>query len=79
MSEHPELDKLLAVTEESQTIGEFIETAGYTLGHWDGEKFVPTNKTINQILADYFEIDLMKVEMERRVILERLAETADVV
>lgn len=79
MGEHPELDKLQAVAEKSQAIGRFIETAGYTLGHWDGKVFVPTNKTIDEILADYFEIDLMKVDMERRAILECLAETTDVV
>lgn len=34
MSEYPEHDKLSAVKEESQAIGEFIENGGYTLCKW---------------------------------------------
>lgn len=32
----------------------------------------PTNHTVERLLADYFEVDLAKVEEERRAILEDL-------
>ena len=37
---------------------------------------VPTSKTIQQILAEYFNIDLQEVERERRMILRGVQEAA---
>lgn len=74
----PELDKIQAVKEESQVIGLFLENSGYVLAEYvkpEGytrEELVPVGKSINQILADYFEIDLSKVEEERMALLEEL-------
>lgn len=39
-----------------------------------GEHLVPTIKTIQQILAEYYSIDLQEVERERREILRETQE-----
>lgn len=123
VSNHPECDKMLAVHEDSQKLGEFLEwlsTVGlrlaevehytschaesprsrggeplwrciagrniHTEGEWDDGPcpecdgtglieradplLVPVRATIETILASYFDIDLDKVEAERRQILQ---------
>lgn len=89
----PELDKLAAISERSQAIGEFLDTSPYILCEtvscekyhprlaWtaycsQGPHTVPTSKTIQQILAEYFGIDLQEVERERREILREAQEAA---
>ena len=42
-----------------------------------GSHIVPTSKTIQQILAEYFGIDLQEVERERRMILRGMQEAAN--
>jgi hypothetical protein len=111
--EYPEHEKLRAVSDASQAIGEFIETGGFTLGEfreagnngepryvweegreidrapngndylrshadhnpayesWRGE-LIPVGKSLTQILADYFEIDLDKIEHEKRQMLDEM-------
>lgn len=39
------------------------------------DEYLPVHKSIEQLLADYFEIDLKVVENERRAILESLRQT----
>ena len=72
-----EVDKMLVVKEESQIIGEFIE--------WLNRKYVicverpdridnvwmPITKNIEQLLAEYYNIDLQRTEKEKRKILEK--------
>jgi hypothetical protein len=78
MPKTPELDRMAEVRDKSQAIGEFIENSGFTLGKWvkfhgiTEERFTPASGTIEQILADYFEIDLRKVDCERRAIIDAL-------
>lgn len=86
-----ELKKMAAVREQSQAIGEFLDTSEYVLAEWvdctrefhegadisygrcsEDQHLVPVRKSIEQILADYFEIDLAKVEEERMQILHEL-------
>lgn len=72
----PECDKMLAIHEDSQKIGEFIEWLGeqgmeICVDCMDGE-YTPLRKTREQLLAEYFDIDLEKVEQERRKILKSL-------
>jgi len=88
---YPECDRLLAVSEYSQAIGEFLETSGFLLakyidcedyhqdgGHCqNGSHLVPVQKSVEQILADYFRIDLVKVEQERRAMLRDMAVPSD--
>lgn len=92
MSEYPEHDKLQAISDESQTIGLFLDTSGYTLcrvmyraphngigalsetptkDDQDG-RLVPVSTPINDILADYFDIDQAKIEEEKRAMLDQL-------
>ena len=90
----PELDKLAAISERSQAIGEFLDTSPYTLCEavpckqfhltpeaaeycTVGQHLVPTSKPIQQILAEYFGIDLQEVERERRMILRGMQEAAN--
>ena len=80
-SQYPESAKMAAVSDESQSIGEFIEwlgTKGIMLGHnvtfegYSTPQFVPVSTSTENLLADYFEIDLKKVEQEKRAMLEAI-------
>jgi hypothetical protein len=91
----PELDKVKAVHEKAQAIGEFLdiflsEKGGYSIGrpHKHGPQcgvifeddspscgyrtgeFEALNGAIEQRLAEFFGIDLKKVERERRQVLD---------
>jgi uncharacterized cysteine cluster protein YcgN (CxxCxxCC family) len=72
----PELDKMKAVQDKSQTIGWFLDTCGYDLAEYDDDhmKYFPINKNIEQILAEFFNIDLNKIENERRQLLDAIRE-----
>ena len=73
---YPEHEKLGDVQAESQAIGEFLDMSGYTLcevddkGPYSSGSYVPVFKPINEILASYFDIDLDKIEREKRHMLE---------
>jgi hypothetical protein len=67
------------VSDESQIIGDFLDTMfskGFALCEWQwvgqNEKLVPVSGSIEQILADFYEIDLKKVEKERQLLLASL-------
>lgn len=77
----PELDrqKLARDKGHSQVIGEFLDWLGaravvLAQYHEDGddlyELLVPVGKNIEQWLAEYFEIDLNKIEKERQALLD---------
>ncbi len=81
----PECDKMITVAPDSQKIGEFIDwlheraifLASYPdpRTNWEdrhGTQLLPISTPIDQLLADYFKIDLVKVETERRAMLEQL-------
>ena len=79
MSDYPEHDKLKAVMEQSQAIGEFIDDNGkYVLAEWmevEGYshlQLTPVRRPINDILAEYFGIDMRTLESEKRAMLEKL-------
>ena len=87
MSNYPESDKLLAVSGESQNIGYFLDwlrSQGYYLCKFQEEEynpeidemypagFYPTYERIEELLAKYFQIDMDKVDDERRQMLEDL-------
>lgn len=77
----PEHTKMRAVQDKSQVIGEFLENTDYILSQYDqnnggGEDLLwPVTKTTEQILADYFGIDLDKIEAERQQMLAALNTT----
>lgn len=74
----PTLDRMLAVKEQSQLCGEFLEWLQYryTLCHrptrdrWN--HYTPAAIDIESLLADFFEIDLDEADREKREILEEL-------
>jgi len=74
MPKYPECEKLAAVHEKSQTIGaflEWLETKDISLMLWcPGDNFRRPHMSIEKMLAEFFEIDLNKVEEERRAMLE---------
>lgn len=73
--ETPECDRMLDVHDLSQTIGAFLDWLPEvnlrvcTYDEKTGE-FYPPGTSINRLLAQYFDIDLDKVEREKRAILE---------
>ena len=75
MSDYPEHDKMNAVKEESQAIGEFLtwaEGEGMILYHQFAR--VPVMKSTNQLLADYYGIDLDEVNAEKRRMIQEIRE-----
>lgn len=75
---HPEHEKLKAIRAESQICGDFIkwlEQQGWAICQFrdafDGE-WVPISFTLEKLLAQRFEIDLNKLEAEKRAMLRAL-------
>lgn len=72
---YPECTKLQSVQPKSQTIGEFIEwmqserNASFMAWVEDLGDYVPVPQPIEVLLAEFFEIDLQKVEVEKRSML----------
>jgi septum formation topological specificity factor MinE len=94
MSDYPECDRMNAVKEKSQVIGEFIEWLqssqevteeheSIILAHYPRSRISSDPRlqrfqyTIEELLAKYFNIDLDKVEKEKRAILEALRKTRE--
>ena len=75
----PELNKMQTVHDNSQLIGEFLgwlSGKDIELGIYDegAEEICPITQTPEQLLADYFEIDLAKCEKERQALLDAVRE-----
>lgn len=86
MSNHPEHDKQSKVKDKSQIIGEFVEwLATQNLCICDiietqnpdveDDYFSPITKTTLRLLAEYFNIDLEKIEKEKQKVLIELRKT----
>lgn len=84
MSEYPEHDKMSAVQKQSQVCGEFLDwlqdekelhLAKYVRpeGYIDNYLAVAHARR-EELLAEFFEIDLDKIEAERRQMLAALRE-----
>lgn len=77
---YPECERLLAVRRESQAIGEFLKWAredqGLSLCAYSkyGKEYAPSWITVEKLLAEFFNINLGKVEEERRQMLRGLRE-----
>lgn len=81
VTKYPEHEKLKLVKDKSQLIGEFISewlpSQGYTICETyndpdslrDGE-FLPARVRPEELLARFFDIDLKKIEEEKRAMLE---------
>lgn len=79
-SEFPQLARMEAVAEKSQSIGEFVEwlqengmSICSTQPGLRGTTFWPVMETTEALLARHFEIDLPAVERERRKVLASCA------
>lgn len=80
---YPEHDKLKLISEQSDTIGEFLESAGYVLAQYKEvenrlePQLLPVITSTTQILADYFDIDLTVIEQEKRQMLATIRQESD--
>lgn len=86
MSDYPEHKKLTAVHERSQAIGEFLDWCvsekGYQLAEWDDSReidhrMMPIIVPVEKLLAEFFGIDLQKLEAEKRAMLEEMRRLHD--
>jgi inorganic triphosphatase YgiF len=76
----PMLDRMKAVRERSQAIGEFLErlqSRGYVLCRWaEGRQaeipWLPAAESVEELLAEYFGIGPNAAERERQAVLEWL-------
>ena len=84
----PELDKQAEIIKSGQNevLGNFydwLNEQGYeicgqnTYAYWDDDKweYQPIHTRPEQLFADFFGIDLDRIEQERRAILEALQQT----
>lgn len=65
MKEYQECNKLAAINDKRIVIKEFIEWCGA-----NGVSFYDFTTNLDQVIFNYFDIDLEKIEMERQEILE---------
>ena len=84
MNKTPELDKMMAVQEKSQIIGEFLKWLNessliiceygviFDIYEEEMDGLLPIRSSKEQLLAEYFNIDLNKCERERQQILTDL-------
>lgn len=78
---YPECEKMAAVEDKSQVIGEFLEWAKETqdfhlcIYSGYGKEYIPIGITVERLLAKFFDIDIDKVEKEKRQILEEIRKT----
>lgn len=75
-SRYPESDKVLAVQKQSQACGEFLdwlkqEKLLMLCEDINGE-WMPTFKSTEKLLQEFFDIDPDKLEKERRAMLDEL-------
>jgi hypothetical protein len=76
----PECEKLAAIKDEGQVIGEFLEwlegkgwfLCEYKDDYCKGNMPLPVIFNKDRLLAEYFYIDLKKVEAERCALLEEI-------
>lgn len=67
MSDYPEHDRLSAIKDESQAQGEFLQ--------WlSDEGEIHLYRPLKELLAEYHEIDLSKIETEKRAMLAKIRE-----
>lgn len=80
--EVPEIKKMEAVKDKSQAIGEFLEwlyEEGLLVAKYSGsnDRIIPVSILVEKLLANYFNIDLNKVESEKRALLEYVRRVQD--
>jgi hypothetical protein len=79
----PECEKLAIISKESNKLGSFLDWIfskyDVVFGKYkkNGTTLLPFEKDIVDILADYFEIDMDKVNEERDILLQWLRDNED--
>lgn len=77
----PECERMRAVKVRSQAIGDFLKwvrnakgwmLCGESEDEYGHERLVPAAYVLEMLLAEYFHIDLDKVEAEKRAMLAHL-------
>lgn len=73
---YPQHEKLNAVKDQSQTIGDFLEWLNekdFVVAKFDARNCMlyPEYLSMDRILAEYFEIDLNALESEKRAMLAK--------
>lgn len=79
---YPESAKLLAVSKESQVCGELLEwlaSQGLYLCEVnpDSDRFYPINRSFTDLLANFFEINLVVLDKEKAAMLDECQERQD--
>ena len=73
-NEYLEHEKLQKIQEQSQLCGEFLEWLsgqGYVLARWgEDDLLYSVRAPRDKLLAEFFEIDLDKLEQEKQQLLE---------
>ncbi len=76
---YPEHEKLKSIKGLSQELGSFIEWAkgkGWTLRKWHEEDdytgYISVGKSIQEMLAEFYNIDLVKLEEEKEDLLKQI-------
>ena len=84
LPEYPEHDKLEAVVEQSQAIGEFLDvflpSKNIHFGRpsaFEGGGLNPIHINIQELLAEFFGIDRDKLEMEKEAMLDEIRRLND--
>jgi len=80
-SRFPEHEKLKAISDKSQAIGEFVDWLGavkgislceLTQGRDRLDEYHPVRTSIRQLLAEYFDINEHRLDDEKRAMLDEL-------
>lgn len=76
MSDYPEHEKLGKITDKSQICGEFLDwlrnERGIVLADWSQQSDIlyPVHISTMNLLAEFFGIDPVKIENEKRAMLD---------
>lgn len=85
-SKYPEHEKLALCRERSQAIGEFVDwlrDQGVIFYRYSGgseavQSYVIDHRLTDQLLAEFFEIDLVVLEREKQAMLRELRRAQDI-
>jgi hypothetical protein len=83
MRQYPEHEKLKVVAQDSQKLADFldwIESRHWCVAEYVGERMYPVRfgnyrPAKDSLLAEYFEIDLKKIDKEKDQMLEEMRES----
>lgn len=84
--EAPECDKMIAIQDKSMILSNFVDwlgSSGYAICTFEEtpgypkEQWISIRKSYEKLFAEYFGIDLKKVEQEKRAVLESLRNQND--